>query len=91
MKERVEGGEGGSSSGPEWMLGTGHPNQGDSSRTERRGWRNRSVLLKGCWVATMWGALWDNVSLRPDYQGWVKSFELIVKVAGSCRFKRTDS
>lgn len=48
---------------------------------------NRSELLKGCWVDTLWGALLDSVELRPDYQGWVESFELIVKVTGRCSLR----
>lgn len=32
----------------------------------------------------------DNVPLRPDYQGWVESFELIVMVTGSCRYTKND-
>lgn len=47
MRKRVEAGEGGSCNGLEWMLGNGHPNQGDSSRIEKEGLNEQVFVIEG--------------------------------------------
>ena len=59
------------------MLDTEHPNQGDSSRTEKEGLDEQVCVTEGRLGSHSVRCLWENV------WDWVESFELIVKVAGS--------